>query len=269
MKPGLISILIVTHNAEEYIVRTIKSCLNQTYSNTEILILDNASTDNTVRLIKETNDERITLYQESDNLGAYAGLNYLLTKTNGEYVAIQDHDDVWLPNKLSKQIDFLSKNITYIACGAWTYYFFETKDIFILNKTPEITNFVDHTSLVFRNNGFKYNIDHVLADEYFEKVTLQKAGPIFCIQEPLVIHRIRKNGNNLSSTRFFFSKQNLIDFFSANDLNSSSIKYLFYLLFVRHLSNRILWQIRDRFTFKNRIKLSLNEFHNIYSQLDL
>lgn len=267
MKKGFVSILVVSYNAEQYIEKTLKSCLDQTYVDFEILILDNASNDKTTEIIKNLNDSRITLFEGRENIGPYAGLNFLLDRAQGEYVAIQDHDDIWYPEKITKQVTFLEENKTCIACGTWMFFYFESKEVLILNKKPEDTDFVDHTTLFFRNRGFRYKPEHVLADEYFEKKILARNGKIVCLQEPLVVHRIKKEGGNLSSSRFSISHKNIRDFFSANGMNVQSFKYLFYLITFRFLSEKSLWWLRKNITLRNAQWMSLEKFQKQFPEI--
>lgn len=269
MKLNLVSILVVSYNAEKYIEKTLQSCLAQTYLNFEILILDNASIDQTVEIIKSLNDSRITIFEGKENIGPYAGINFLLNQSKGEYIAIQDHDDVWFPEKIVKQVEFLKKNTECIACGSWTYFFFESRDVLILNKKPAYTDFVDHTTLVFRNEGFRYDLNHVLADEYFEKRILSISGKIHCFQGPLVVHRLKKGGGNLSSSRFTFTAGNIYDFFATNRMALQSIQYLAYLFVVQFLPERAVWWIRKNITLRNAEWISVEEFQKRFSEISL
>jgi len=269
MKQCLVSILVVSYNDEKYIEKTLRSCLAQSYPDFEILILDNASSDCTVGIIRGVDDFRITLFEGKENIGPYAGLNFLLEKANGEYVAIQDHDDVWLPEKLSKQVGFLKNNQEFIACGTNTFYYFEKKKTLILNAKPEVVNFVDHTSLVFRNKGFRYDPEHTLADEFFEKETLSKSGKIWCIQNPLTIHRIKGDGTNLSSSRFSLSRRHLRDFFSVNPISLASFLYLFDLMSREFFPEDLLWFLRKKITLRNAEWTSLETFQKQFPETSL
>ncbi len=269
MRNSLVCIVIVTYNTQKFIKKTLQSCLNQTYQNFEILVLDNNSEDETCKIINSFEDKRISLFKNKKNIGPYAGLNFLLDRANGEYIAIQDHDDIWFPKKLEKQIDFLEKNKDYIACGTNTFYFFEKEDLFILNKKKFNVNFVDHTSLVFRNKKcFRYNADYILADEYFEQKILAKEGQIACIQSPLNIHRIRSDGNNLSNSRFKCTKKNLKQFFEINQINIASCVYLTHLCFLKFLPNNLLWWIRKNITFRKAVVLSKDAFMKKYDNMN-
>jgi len=269
VKSNLVSVLIVSYNAERYIEKTLRSCLNQTYPDFEILVLDNNSSDRTVEIIKNLNDSRVTVFEGEKNVGPYAGLNFLLDRAEGEYIAIQDHDDIWLPEKIAKQVEFLKDNDDSIGCGTSTFYYFESKEVLILNKKSLYTDFVDHTSLVFRNKGFRYDVKHTLADEFFEKKTLLKEGKICCLQEPLTVHRIKKGGGNLSSSRFTLSLKSMADFFSVNAINVRSFFYLIDLFFGKFLSEGVVWLVRRKITLRNAEWISLEEFQKRFPEVVL
>jgi len=104
-----ISVIIPTFNRKVFICEAIKSVLNQTYKDIEIIVIDDGSTDNTYKEIKEMGDEKIRYYK-FPHTGIPAILrNYGIKKARGEYIAFLDSDDLWLENKLKKQIDFYNK----------------------------------------------------------------------------------------------------------------------------------------------------------------
>lgn len=268
MKQGLVSILVVSYNAEKYIEKTLQSCLEQTYLDFEILILDNASSDQTVEIIRNLNDHRITLFEGKENIGPYAGLNLLLAKANGEYVAIQDHDDIWLPEKLTKQIKFLENNKNRNACGTRTYYFYESRKILILDKKSEELNFVDHTSLVFRNTGYRYDTSRLLADEYFEKVVLDgNREKIHCLKDGLTIHRIRDDRDNLSRNRFAFSRKNITEYFLINGFTPSTFVGLAGIFVAKYFPTSLEWFIIEKIVKRNSEKIRLADFQKNFPQL--
>ena len=92
----LVSVLICSYNAEAFIESTVNSVLGKTYKKIELLILDNASSDNTVQILKniKKKDSRLVIFTKKENVGAYPGLNFLLDKAKGSYIAINDHDDI-------------------------------------------------------------------------------------------------------------------------------------------------------------------------------
>jgi glycosyltransferase involved in cell wall biosynthesis len=260
---NIVSVLIVAYNAEKFILQTVKSCLNQTYKNIEILILDNASSDGTVKIIESIADKRIKNFRSESNLGPYSGLNFLLEKSQSEYVAIQDHDDIWFPDKIRKQVEFMNKNLAFVACGTNNYNFYEKIDVLILNKKPFVSideNYVPHSSLMFRNKGFRYNPEKTLADEYFEKKILLEHGKIFLIEEALTIHRIRMDGKNLSKKRFKVTLDNVREFFDINKIGYKSLVYFFSLLFLRVFNDEIRLFIEFKIFKRNNLKIKLKDF---------
>lgn len=271
MEKKIVSILVVSFNAEKYIKKTIDSCLNQTYENVEVLLLDNASKDKTVEIAEkmQLSDMRLKIFESEKNLGPYGGLNFLLDKTKREYVAIQDHDDIWFPEKIKKQVEFLENNSDFIACGTNTFYYFESKEVLILNKKPAITNFADHPSLMFRNNNLRYNENYLLADEYFEKQILSGKGKIACLQEPLTIHRIKYDSTNLSSDRFKISIKNVKEFFKVNKLNFSNFLYFIDLSFSKYLPKKVLWLVRKKITLRNAEWISMADFQKRFPEIAL
>lgn len=105
-----VSIIIPTYNRGYCLHRTIQSVIDQTYSNWELLIVDNNSSDDTIEVIQSFNDKRIKLFK-IDNKGIIAiSRNYGLKMATGDYIAFLDSDDWWLPNKLAKSLKYLNLN---------------------------------------------------------------------------------------------------------------------------------------------------------------
>jgi len=109
---NLISIITPSYNSKKFIKDTIDSVLSQTYQNWEMLIVDDHSHDDSVEYIKNLikNDSRIKLIALEKNVGASEARNKALEIGNGRYIAFLDSDDIWLPEKLEKQLDFMQKN---------------------------------------------------------------------------------------------------------------------------------------------------------------
>lgn len=269
MIPGLVSILIVTYEAEKYIKETIDSCLRQTYKNTEILILDNNSSDNTVSIIRSIYSAKLRLYAGGTNIGPFGGLNYLISRASGEYVAIQDHDDLWFPDKIEKQIDFLSENKGAIACGTRTFYYYEGLEKFVLNKKKFLTNCYDHTSLLFRNAGFKYEEKHALADQYFQKITLKKKGDVACLSDILAIHRIREDNKNYSNYVFGLTFKNLRELIFLNGINKNSLFFFASILATKILPISLFHKVALRIFRGNLVELTMIEFKKKYPKSGL
>lgn len=107
----LVSIIMPTYNSSENIIDTISSVIKQDYTNWELLITDDGSTDNTVELVKYlvSEDSRINIEINSINSGAAVSRNRSINRSTGKYIAFLDADDLWLPNKLSTQVAYMEK----------------------------------------------------------------------------------------------------------------------------------------------------------------
>lgn len=116
----LVSIITPSFNSANYISNTIDSILSQTFTEWELLIIDDCSTDDSIEIITEwcKKDSRINLIQLHENSGAAVARNSGIEVARGRYIAFLDSDDKWLPNKLEKQLKFMQKNnydFTYTA----------------------------------------------------------------------------------------------------------------------------------------------------------
>lgn len=109
---GLVSIITPNFNCERFISQTIKSVINQTYENWELLIVDDCSTDKSydIAIDFSKNDSRIKVFRNESNSGAAISRNKAIEASRGEFLAFLDSDDIWLPEKLEKQILFMKEN---------------------------------------------------------------------------------------------------------------------------------------------------------------
>ena len=116
-----VSVVIPTYNRAHLVGRAIQSVLNQTYQDFELIIVDDASTDNTEEMVKSIDDERLRYIRHEENSGtSVAPRNTGIKAARGEYIAFLDSDDEWLPQKLEKQIDkfnSVSSDVGLVCCG--------------------------------------------------------------------------------------------------------------------------------------------------------
>ena len=105
---ALVSVIIPTYNRKESLLRSVESVLNQTYKNIEIIIVDDNSSDGTSEKVQEISDNRVDYIKLERNSGACAARNTGIRNAHGDYIAFQDSDDYWYPEKLEKQFAFLS-----------------------------------------------------------------------------------------------------------------------------------------------------------------
>ena len=106
----LVSIITPSYNTARFLRETIESVLSQTYANWEMLIVDDCSTDDTDAVVASFADERIRFFKNERNCGAACSRNFALREARGRWIAFLDSDDLWLPDKLEKQIRFMEEN---------------------------------------------------------------------------------------------------------------------------------------------------------------
>jgi glycosyltransferase involved in cell wall biosynthesis len=111
----LVSICIPVYNAENTIHETLNSIVQQTYKNLDIVILDNASTDNTIGIIAKFDDSRIRIHRNAINIGGEKNFNLCIQFAKGKYTAIFHADDVYEPEMIELQVAFLEENIKVAA----------------------------------------------------------------------------------------------------------------------------------------------------------
>ncbi len=111
----LISVLLPCYNVEKYLEESVGSVLNQTYTNFEIIAIDDCSTDNTFNILNQLaqKDGRIKVYRNETNLKLIRTLNSGVALCNGKYIARMDADDISLPERFSKEVAFLENNPDY------------------------------------------------------------------------------------------------------------------------------------------------------------
>ena len=114
----LVSIITPSYNTARFIGETIESVLNQTYTNWEMLIIDDCSKDNTEEVVNSYHDDRIKFIKNEKNMGAALSRNKALRMAKGRWIAFLDSDDLWLPEKLEKQIAFMENNNYAFTCTA-------------------------------------------------------------------------------------------------------------------------------------------------------
>ncbi|HER24666.1 MAG TPA: glycosyltransferase family 2 protein [Candidatus Atribacteria bacterium] len=127
LKNPVISIIIPTYNRAHLIDKAIKSVLNQTYQNYEIMIVDDGSTDNTKEVVKGFADSRINYFFHTNNLGVSAARNTGIKASRGEYIAFLDSDDEWLPEKLNRQIKIFKSESSVVGVVYTGIYYSDEK----------------------------------------------------------------------------------------------------------------------------------------------
>lgn len=118
----MVSIITPSYNSERYIAETIESVLAQTYTNWELLITDDCSKDDTIKIVRRYagKDPRIKLFALEKNVGAASARNVSLDNASGRYIAFLDSDDTWRPDKLRRQLEFMTENGYAFSCSDYS-----------------------------------------------------------------------------------------------------------------------------------------------------
>lgn len=227
----LISVVMSVYNGEKYLAEAIESILNQTYKNFEFIIVNDGSSDKSIDIIKEymTKDNRVVLI-DRENKGLPYSLNEGISKAKGEYIARMDADDISLPDRFEKQMDYMQKNEIDI-CGCSIQLFNDAKKFDIWHypiKDSEIrflllvNSAFAHPSIMFKKSIFEtyqYDIKFKSAQDYklWTQIALSnlKMGNI---DEVLVLYRIHDTQVSSKNTQqaqnaINISKEYIKDFF--------------------------------------------------------
>lgn len=216
---GLVSIITPSYNCEKYIGETIESILAQTYKDWELLITDDCSTDKTRDVIEfySSKDPRIKLFKLEKNSGAGVARNNSIREAKGKYIAFCDSDDLWLPNKLYRQLEFMEKSGCHVSHTS-SLTCMEDGTIFGFNPAYKSVTYKQicncdkcgTTELIYDASavGKLYMPDlRKRQDWAFKILLLKKAGISLGMFDTLSVYRIRKN--SLSRKKNKLIKYNL------------------------------------------------------------
>ncbi len=248
MMNDLVSIIMPLYNCEEYIVETINSVLLQTYTNWELLIVDDCSTDNSVDIVKEftEKDTRIKLCEFEQNVGVATARNKAIAFAKGRYIAFLDSDDIWLPEKLARQIAFMEETNTVLSYTAYTIIdeHSNLKGIFIPPKSLTYNDLLKTCSIgcstvMYDTNsiGKIYMPNIKKRQDYALWLSILKKGYL-CKGITIPLIKYRKYNNSLSSNKFSAAKFQWIIYREVEEL--SFIKSCYYFVhyafygFIKH-----------------------------------
>ncbi|AQS93255.1 glycosyl transferase [Polaribacter sp. BM10] len=235
---NLVSIITPSYNSSAFISKTIISVLNQTYKNWEMIIVDDCSTDGSNKLIESfiAKDSRIMLHKLAKNSGTAIARNTAIDIANGEFIAFLDSDDIWLPNKLELQIEFMIQN----------NYNFTHTSYSTINETSEkpIKNFICRPTLNYKNMLYSNRIGcltviynaNKLGKIYMPNVRKRQDYALWLkilkIEEhafgiPEILAHYRLRNQSISNNKFEMLKWNFYLF--KNIEKMSYVKSFFYL----------------------------------------
>ena len=246
-----ISIIIPTYNRGNIISNSIKSVLNQTYKNLEIIIVDDGSTDNTKEEVDKIGDKKIIYIKLDKNLGAPNARNIGIKNSKGRYISFQDSDDIFYPDKLEKQINnIVNKNsnldfckINVIQNSSYSYYIpniLQEKSILegnIFNELISRGNFISTQAILVKK-------------KFIEKYLFDPKMPR--LQDYDVILRM------IPKVKISYTNEVLVDLHLQNDsLTRSPIK----------LKQAIYMLLTKRYNFNSNQKKSFVNYLNYLLKL--
>ncbi|MBI5888971.1 MAG: glycosyltransferase [Deltaproteobacteria bacterium] len=220
-----VSVIIPSYNHGKYVAEAIQSVLDQTFQDFEIVITDDGSTDNTVEEIKKFKDQRIRLFEFKENRGASVAANNCVSEAKGEFIAMLSSDDIFLPEKLGKQVKFLDEHIDIVAVFGYPQIIDEdgcdfmdaTHPIYAFFRQPNRTRFewlnyffyecnsLCHPTVLIRRGcydevGF-YNPQLAQTPDFDLWIRVCLKHEIHIIQENLIKLRLRAGEANVSGNR--------------------------------------------------------------------
>lgn len=271
-----ITVLIALYNSEKYIKQTIESLTNQTFKNFEILIINDASTDNSIDVVNSINDERIRLLHNDTNQGICLTRQRGIEEAKGKYIAILDADDLAMPNRLEKQFLFLENNPEIVLYGT-NAHFIDENDAAIdhvhnLNCDPDLikimllfaNQFINSSVLCRRDvmlnvGGYKKPI----AEDYDLFVRIAENYKTANLNEKLVAYRMHSGSDSRTKKDLYAIAEKEILAYQYKKLNiDKTLEYIPYLLF--HKNNKSINK-KDIFPFFNTI-LKYNNSLKIYDK---
>lgn len=208
-----VSVIIPMYNCQKFIAETMESVLSQTYKDFEIIAVDDGSTDNTRQIVQSYGSKVRYIYQR--NQGVSAARNNAIRESQGEYIALLDHDDLWLPDKLEKQIPLLDSNpnlglvysdnyIVDLAGNILGRSFAESKP-YQGNVLPQLfmENFIPCLTAVIRKEAFDeaglFSSEFSIAEEYDLFLRIAEKYEVDFINLPLANFRVHET--NVSKNR--------------------------------------------------------------------
>lgn len=196
------------YNAENYVKEAVDSILTQSFEDFELLLLNDGSTDASPNILEQINDSRVRIINNVKNLGLIETLNRGLKEAKGQYIARMDADDISLPKRFEKQVDFLDKHEDYVLVGTNVQLFGESDKQSELWEEDEMIrlaiyfeNPMAHPSTMFRSkviseHQIAYSSKHLHAEDWEFWHQIMKYGKVKNLSEPLLKYRLE--GQNIT-----------------------------------------------------------------------
>ena len=197
-----VSIIMSVYNGEKFIEETIESIFKQDYKNFELIIIDDASTDNTAEIVNSFKDDRIIFVKNKINMRLAHNLNTAIKLSSGKYIARIDADDIFLKKRLVEQVKYMESNPDILVLGGYAKQFGNENKLlkyplsYELIKTSLLfENSLCHPAIIFRNDPVKihYNPEFVASQDYELWSRIIWDNKIENIPKKVIKYRIHEN----------------------------------------------------------------------------
>lgn len=202
MIDGLVSVIMPSWNTADFIGESIQSVIDQTYTNWELLIVDDCSTDNTEEVVSSFLDNRIKFFKNDTNVGAALTRNRALREARGEWIAFLDSDDLWKPKKLENQLGFMKDNGYVFSYHSYEKVDEKSKPLSIIVFGPKVVtkkkmyHYGYPGCLTFMYNANYFGLiqikDIKKNNDYAILLQLCKKANCYLLNENLADYRIRR-----------------------------------------------------------------------------
>ena len=256
MSQNLVSVIMPTYNASKYLADSIESILNQTYTNLELLITDDCSSDETQNILQKyaQKDSRVKVEYLKDNFGPAIARNHSIERAKGRYIAFCDSDDRWMPEKLEKQIAHMTRKDCALCCSSYLICD-ENNQVTGINISPK------HLTLGMMKRDNKigcltaiYDIKRLGHKFYMPAIRkrqdwalflniLKECQICFCVTEPLAYYRQRSN--SVSSNKLSLIKYNVNVYETVFGYTKAKAYLYFFTHFLPTYYLKVLKRNRD------------------------
>lgn len=208
----LISVVMNCYNGEEYLSQALESVLAQTYTNWEIIFWDNQSTDKSAEIFNSYGDSRFMYYYAPKHTWLYEARNHAVEKTRGEFIAFLDVDDLWLPEKLSRQLALFEDEKVGLVAGDYfeKYEVSNTKQLINVflpknNKIIEsllLGNYIGMFTIIVRasaltDSKFPFDGNYHIIGDFDMLIRVLNKWKLGWIHQPVGLYRIHGNNESL------------------------------------------------------------------------
>ena len=230
-----VTVIIPMHNSSKHIVKCLESVINQIYKTIEIIVVDDASSDNSLELVKNINDNRIKVIELKENIGAGIARNKGIEVATGDYIAFLDSDDYWVLDKLERQVMFIEENNYTFIYGGYDYFKNGKR------KRAKVPKYMNYKQLLKNHAIFTstvmLNMEHLKKEDIFMPNLrrgqdygtwwriLKKGITAYAITDTIAIYRVGEKSLSSNKLKAINRTWNL---FKREKI--SLIKRLFYFL---------------------------------------